>query len=119
MSTLKIYWLRATAAVLTLMLGIGLLVNAMEKGGEARVTESTQPSEVPYYYTGPETSDITTLQDLNNWSTNQNPEHTCGDESDVPCFIMADSQASLNSKLQAASDLSDVLEESPSRRENQ
>lgn len=118
MSTLKIYWLRASAAVLTLLLGIGLFVNAMEKEG-IEVTDVTQPSEVPYYYKGPETTDITVLQDLDNWSTDQETNHTCGATSRIPCFIMADSEASLDSKLQAASDLDAVLDESPSRRENQ
>lgn len=118
MAILKKAWLRASAAVLTIMLGIGLLVNAMEKEGVG-VTEVTQPSEVPYYYTGPEAPDLADLQNLGNWSTSQEPNHTCGDESDIPCFIMADSETGLNSKLQAANNVGDVLNESPSRRENQ
>ncbi|TYR36917.1 hypothetical protein FXV77_06985 [Sphingobacterium phlebotomi] len=118
MRTLKIYWLRASAAVLTLMLGLGLFVNAMEKDGGA-ATEANQPTEVPYYYTGPEAPDLADLQNLGNWSTSQEPNHTCGEESDIPCFIMADSETSLNSKLQAANNVGDVLNESPSRRENQ
>lgn len=118
MSILKKAWLRASAAVLTLVLGFFVVVGAMEKES-AGVTEVTQPTEVPYYYTGPEAPDLADLQNLGNWSTSQEPNHTCGEESDIPCFIMADSETGLDSKLQAANNVGDVLNESPSRRENQ
>lgn len=93
--------------------------NGEEKEEDGGVTVVAQPAEVPYYYTGPEAPSLADLQNLENWSTSQEPNHTCGEESDIPCFIMADSEAGLDSKLQAANNVGDVLNESPSRRENQ
>lgn len=111
---------RRLSAFIGLVTLIVLLVGAffVVKAMEIKEDFNSNLSEVPYYYTGPETTDITVLQDLNNWSTDQEPDHTCGRTSDIPCFIMADSENSLNSKLQACADLADVLDQSPSRRES-
>lgn len=71
-----------------------------------------------FYYTGPATTDIAILQDLNNWSDNQNPAHECGGDANVRCSISAESELDLNSKLQACNNLNEVLGEASSRRQN-
>lgn len=106
----------ASVTALVLLFGVFFMVKAMEKND--KVENHSKSTAVPFYYTGPVTTNLTTMQDLNNWSTTQNSNHECGGEAKIPCSIPAESQSDLNSKLQACSTIDDVLDEAPARRQN-
>lgn len=81
MATLKKFWLRASAAVLTLLLGIGLFVNAMEKGEKVEVTERATTT---YHFTG---SDLSQATDSDFWSDDPQDAQVCDNEEELPCSV--------------------------------
>ncbi|MDR2284913.1 MAG: hypothetical protein LBE37_16990 [Sphingobacterium sp.] len=79
--------------------------------------ENVEQAEVPYYYIGPQTSNMITLKNPANWQTSQPAEFNCGGEEEVPCSIPATSASHLQTKLSTASTLDDVLAIASNRRE--
>lgn len=66
--------------------------------------------QAPYYYTGPATTDIEVLQNLDNWSeTPDDDNFECAGSAQVPCSILATSETDLNNKLQNCDDLQEVM----------
>lgn len=110
----------AGVTALVLLFGVFFMVKAMEKKDQlAKVQVSASVSaDVPYFYNGPATTDITVLQNTSHWSTSQNPDFECGGPADVPCSIPAESLTDLNTKLQACSDINDVMSEATGRRQD-
>lgn len=98
MSILKNYWLRASAAVLILMLGIGLLVNAMEKGERKKETVETKTMMTTYHFIGNSTSEIL---DGSKW-TQSNPNNPSCDPlaTDLPCELAVDASVSSAEELE-------------------
>lgn len=99
-----------------LLFGTFFLVKAI--GHNEIPVSPSKTAAVPFYYTGPATTNMAILQDLDNWSTSQDPTHECGGTANVPCSIPAESETDLNSKLQACSNINDVLSEATARRQN-
>lgn len=104
------------ALLFTLMMAF-FAVGTIAIAKEVMKKVNVEQVEVPYYYVGPQTSNMTTLKNPANWQTAQPAEFNCGGEEEVPCSIPATSASHLQSKLSAASTLEDVLTIANNRRE--
>lgn len=113
MSILKNYWLRASAAVLTLMLGIGLLVNAKERV-EAETKEV--PASTTYFYNGPATNLASNVMDPGNWDPAQGEGFSCGAPTDIPCSLEVPANTDIEQHLDDLGDLAGVQAATNTRR---
>lgn len=83
MSILKNYWLRASATILTLVLGVFVAVGAMERGEvEASIEEA--PASTTYYFTG---NDLSQATDAEHWTDNPDEAPACQGAPVLPCSI--------------------------------
>lgn len=97
----------AGITALILLFGVFFMVKAMENSN--KIVSTSKSAAVPYYYNGPETTNIATLKDPSNWSTTQNSAFECGGSKEVPCSIPAESPADLSTQLQPCNNLADVM----------
>lgn len=86
MGILKNYWLRAGLVVLTLVLGVFVVVGAMETK-EVVADTAKASATTTYFYNGPSTNLSANIMNPSNWGTSQNPSYECGQPTTVPCSL--------------------------------
>ncbi|PRD46917.1 hypothetical protein [Sphingobacterium haloxyli] len=112
MSILKKAWLRASAGVLTLVLGFFVVVGAMDRGDKK--TPEVQPTVFHY---ASESTSPGAFADINNWEPGPSPSTTpCATGDNKPCETNALDEQDLANML-SGKDNEEVLEIVNSTRE--
>lgn len=114
MATLKNNGLRACLALMVLLFGVFMAVNAMNKSES--VEDNIVKAPTTYFYNGPAINLSSNVMNASNWSTSQATGLSCGYPTEIPCSLNVPEGKSISTHLSDLGNLSGVKSATSTRR---